>query len=124
MPVFKSLANGANPVAMEFLDSLVVKAVRNKMGIELPLNAGALLIGDVDGNVPEEMEFQLSILKKSFFENGAIEFKIADDKLEQEKIWRARRGASPSISMYGSKKLNEDISVPRSKLPEALEKIL
>jgi glycolate oxidase len=121
--VFKSLANGANPVAMEFLDSLVVKAVRNKMGIELPLNAGALLIGDVDGNVPEEMEFQLSILKKSFFENGAIEFKIADDKLEQEKIWRARRGASPSISMYGSKKLNEDISVPRSKLPEALEKI-
>ena len=66
--VFKSLASGANPVAMEFLDSLVVKAVKEKLGIALPEEAGALLIGDVDGNVQEEVEFQLETLKKSFFE--------------------------------------------------------
>ena len=121
--VFKSLAKGANPVAMEFLDSLVVKAVQEKIGVELPSDAGALLIGDVDGNVPEEVAFQEEILRESFFENGAIDFKIADDPKTQDELWRARRGASPSITIYGSKKLNEDISVPRSKLPEALEKI-
>ncbi|MEO1942408.1 MAG: FAD-linked oxidase C-terminal domain-containing protein, partial [Campylobacterales bacterium] len=32
----------------------------------------------------------------------------------------ARRNASQAITIYGSKKINEDISVPRSKLPEAL----
>ncbi|WP_456430898.1 FAD-binding oxidoreductase [Nitratifractor sp.] len=121
--VFKSLANGANPVAMEFLDALVVKAVKEKLGISLPEEAGALLVGDVDGNVPEEIEFQLKILEKSFRENGAQEFRVAEDPAEREEIWKARRGASPSITMYGSKKLNEDISVPRSKLPEALERI-
>ncbi len=121
--VFKSLASGANPVAMEFLDSLVVKGVKQKLGISLPEDAGALLIGDVDGNIPEELEFQLSILEKSFKENGAMGFEIAEDSKARDEIWRARRGASQSVTIYGSKKLNEDISVPRSKLPEALNKI-
>jgi glycolate oxidase len=121
--VFKSLASGANPVAMEFLDSLVVKAVKEKLGIELPQNAGALLIGDVDGNVEQEVEFQLNTLKESFFQNGASDFKVASSKEERDELWKARRGASPSITIYGSKKLNEDISVPRSMLPIALEKI-
>ncbi len=121
--VFKSLASGANPVAMEFLDSLVVKAVKEKLGIELPSEAGAILVGDVDGNVPEEVAFQLETLQKSFKENGAIDFKVASDKNERDLLWRARRGASQSITIYGSKKLNEDISVPRSMLPVALERI-
>ncbi len=121
--VFKSLAGGANPVAMEFLDSLVVQALREKLGVDLPEEAGALLIGDVDGNVPEELEFQLDILERSFSENGAMDFKIAVEKDERDKLWFARRNASPSITIFGSKKLNEDISVPRSKLPEALESI-
>ncbi len=121
--VFKSLAEGANPVAMEFLDALVVKAVKEKLGIELPEEAGALLIGDVDGNVPEEVDFQLKVLEESFRENGAQEFRVAEDPAEREKIWKGRRGASPSITIYGSKKLNEDISVPRSMLPKALKEI-
>jgi glycolate oxidase len=121
--VFKSLANGANPVAMEFLDSLVVHAVKEKSGIELPEDAGALLIGDVDGNVPEEVAFQLEILEKSFRENGAQEFRIATDPDERDRLWVARRNASPSVTLYGTAKLNEDISVPRSKLPEALTAI-
>ena len=121
--VFKSLANGANPVAMEFLDSLVVQAVQKKLNIELPSKAGALLIGDIDGNVEEEVAYQLETLEKSFKENGVVEFRVATNKAQRDELWRARRGASPSITIFGSKKLNEDISVPRSKLPQALEKI-
>ncbi len=121
--VFKSLASGANPVAMEFLDSLVVQALKEKLGIKLPDDAGALLIGDVDGNVTQEVEFQLEILEKSFRENGAQDFVIADDGEARDKLWHARRNASPSITIFGSKKLNEDISVPRSMLPEALNRI-
>jgi len=121
--VFKSLASGANPVAMEFMDSLVVQALKEKLGVELPKDAGALLIGDVDGNVSQEVDFQLQILQESFKENGAQEFVVANDDKERDKLWYARRNASPSITIFGSKKLNEDISVPRSMLPVALEKI-
>ena len=121
--VFKSLANGANPVAMEFMDDLVVQALQEKLGVELPKDAGALLIGDVDGNVKEEVEFQLKILEASFKENGAQKFVIADIKEERDKLWYARKNASPAITIFGSKKLNEDISVPRSMLPKALKEI-
>ena len=121
--VFKSLSAGANPVAMEFIDSLSVKAIKEKLGVSLPENAGALLIGDIDGNVPEEIEFQISTLKKSFEENSCSSFDVAEDKEEREKIWYARRNVSQCVTVYGSKKLNEDISVPRSKLPLALNEI-
>ncbi|MBL0720994.1 MAG: FAD-binding protein [Sulfurovum sp.] len=121
--VFKSLASGANPVAMEFLDSLVVQALKDKLGVELPADAGALLIGDVDGNVSDEVEFQLKILEDSFRKNGAVNFIIASSDNERDKLWYARKNASPSITIFGSKKLNEDISVPRSMLPKALKEI-
>jgi len=121
--VFKSLAAGANPVAMEFLDSLVIQALKEKLNVDLPDHAGAVLVGDVDGNLEDEMKFQLETLEKSFKENGSTDFIIAKDEAEASKLWYARRNASPSITIFGTKKLNEDISVPRSKLPEALEKI-
>ena len=121
--VYKSLSSGAMPVAMEFMDSLVVKALREKLGVNLPDWAGALLIGDVDGNVEAEIDYQLSILEKSFLENGAKEFVATADEEKSKEIWFARRNASQSITIYGSKKINEDISVPRSKLPEALRGI-
>lgn len=121
--VFKSLAAGANPVAMEFMDALVVQALKEKLGVDLPEDAGALLIGDVDGNVPEEVAFQLDTLERSFKENNAQEFIVAKDDAHRNELWYARRNASPSITIFGSKKLNEDISVPRSMLPDALNAI-
>jgi glycolate oxidase len=121
--VFKSLANGANPVAMEFLDSLVIQALREKLNVDLPASAGAVLVGDVDGNLTQEVDFQLNTLEKSFFENGATEFIKAQDEEHAKELWYARRNASPSITIFGTKKLNEDISVPRSYLPQALENI-
>ncbi len=121
--VFKSLSAGANPVAMEFLDKLVIEALIEKLGVNLPKDAGGVLVGDVDGNVPEEVEFQLKTLEESFKANGAVEFRIAKDEAEAKELWYARRNASQSITIFGNKKLNEDISVPRSMLPKALEKI-
>jgi glycolate oxidase len=121
--VFKSLSAGANPVAMEFLDKLVIEALINKLGVDLPKEAGAVLVGDVDGNVPEEVAFQLETLEASFKENGATEFRIAQDDAEAKELWYARKNASQSITIFGNKKLNEDISVPRSMLPEALSAI-
>ena len=121
--VFKSLSAGANPVAMEFLDALVIKALIQKLGVDLPTEAGAVLVGDVDGNVPEEVAFQLETLEASFKENGASEFRIAKDDDEAKELWFARKNASQSITIFGNKKLNEDISVPRSMLPDALSAI-
>ena len=121
--VYKSLAGGANPVAMEFLDNLSIRAVEEKFHKGLPTDAGAILISDIDGNVEEEIDYQISLLKRYFNENGCKEFKIAKDKKEAADIWFARRNASQSITIYGTKKINEDITVPRSALPKYLEEV-
>ena len=122
--VFKSLAAGANPVAMEFLDALVIKALKQKFPqVDLPEDAGGVLVGDVDGSSEADIQAQLETLKESFANNGSIGFVIAKDEAEGKKLWFARRNASPATMIYGTKKLNEDISVPRSKLPEALDGI-
>ncbi len=121
--VYKTMAGGVTPVAMEFLDKLTIQAVEQKFAKGLPKDAGAILITDVDGNSEQELDAQLDIIKASFDANGCGEFKIAADENEAADLWFARRNASPSLAVYGNKKLNEDITVPRSKLPQLLTKI-
>jgi len=121
--VFKTMASGVTPVAMEFLDNLSIRAVEEKFHKGLPVDAGAILICDVDGNLEVELSNQLTQVEKSFGENRCIAFTRAKDKQEADDLWFARRNASQSITVYGSKKLNEDITVPRAKLPELLRGI-
>jgi len=121
--VYKTMAGGVTPVAMEFLDNLTIRAVEEKFHKGLPTDAGAILITDVDGNLPEEIDYQMGVIERIFNENGCIEFKKARDEAESADLWFARRNASQSITIYGSKKINEDITVPRSVLPELLRRI-
>ncbi|WP_180673995.1 FAD-linked oxidase C-terminal domain-containing protein [Helicobacter sp. 13S00482-2] len=121
--VYKTMASGVTPVAMEFLDNLTIRAVEEKFHKSLPVEAGSILITQVDGDIPEQIQWQLEKIQQKFLENGCIDFKIAKNKEEEASLWFARRNASQSITVYGKKKLNEDITVPRSRLPELLEKI-
>lgn len=120
--VYKTMASGVTPVAMEFLDNLTIRAVEQTYHKGLPVEAGAILVTDVDGNLEEDLDFQLDVIGRVFRENGCSDFHIAQNKQEASDLWFARRNASQSLSVYGSKKLNEDVTVPRSALPELLEK--
>ena len=120
--VYKTMASGITPVAMEFLDNLTIRAVEQTFNKGLPVDAGALLVTDVDGNLEDDLNYQLGEIERVFKENGCSEFRIAKDDKEAADIWFARRNASPALSVYGSKKLNEDVTVPRAVLPELLEK--
>ena len=121
--VFKTMAAGVTPVAMEFLDNLSIKAVEERFHRGLPTSAGAILVSEMDGNNESVINADLERLNEHFIANGASEFKVAKDANESSDIWFARRNCSQAINCYGSLKINEDITVPRSKLPALLEKI-
>ena len=121
--VFKTMAAGVMPVAMEFLDNLSIKAVEERFHRGLPTSAGAILVSEMDGNDESVINADLERLKEHFIANGASEFRVAKDANESSDIWFARRNCSQAINCYGSLKINEDITVPRSKLPALLEKI-
>ncbi|BCX79593.1 FAD-linked oxidase C-terminal domain-containing protein [Campylobacter sp. 19-13652] len=121
--VYKTLASGVTPVAMEFLDALCINAVEDKFNKGLPRDAGAILITDVDANVENVLDYELNIIRECFNQNGASEFLIAKDEAQAADIWFARRNCSQAITCYGSLKLNEDVTVPRSALPHLLSGI-
>ena len=89
---------------MEFLDNLTIRAVEKTFNKGLPIDAGALLVTDVDGNLEDDLNFQLAQIERVFKENGCSDFQIAKDEKEAADIWFARRNASPALSVYGSKK--------------------
>ncbi|MDR2033543.1 MAG: FAD-binding protein [Helicobacteraceae bacterium] len=120
---YKSFINGVTPVAMEFLDNLTIRAVESAYKKGLPIDAGALLIAEVDGNTEADIKWQIETVERVFRENGCSAFIIAKNNTERDAIWFARRNASQSLKIYGPTKLNEDITVPRSALPELLKRI-
>lgn len=121
--VYKTMAAGITPVAMEFLDALCIAAVEEKFHKGLPKGAGAILICETDGNLEAMLLEELALIKEIFVQNGASDFRIAESEEERAGIWFARRNCSQAINIYGTLKLNEDITVPRSQLPELLRRI-
>ncbi|WQX72961.1 glycolate oxidase subunit GlcD [Helicobacter pylori] len=121
--VYKTMSSGVTPVAMEFLDNLSIKAVEERFSKGLPKDAGAILITQVDGVVKEQIAWQLNEIEKHFKANGCVGFKIAQNEQEEQDLWFSRRNASQSISVYGKKKLNEDVTVPRASLPSLLQEV-
>ena len=121
--VCKSMANGVIPVAMEFLDHLTINAIEKKISKGLPLHAGAILITQVDGDSKDSINNQINLIKKVFTENRCVSFIKTINDEDEDNLWSIRRSASQSISIYGEKKINEDVSVLRTKLPILLDKI-
>jgi len=120
--VYKTMAAGVTPVAMEFLDNLTIRAVEQTYNKGLPTEAGAILITDVDGNLEDDLNYQLDKIEETFKQNGCTDFVRAKDEKHAAELWFARRNASQCLSIYGSKKINEDVTVPRSALPALLKK--
>ena len=109
------------PTAMEFIDRGALEAVRRYAGIEVDTRAQAVLLIEVDGEedlVPRLLERIAEVCEQV---GGAT--RVARDQAEAQELWRARRAISPSLVHVAPTKINEDIVVPRSLLPQALARI-
>jgi glycolate oxidase len=52
-----------------------------------------------------------------------VQFRVAKDAEESESLWKVRRLVSPSLRDVNPTKYNEDIVVPRSKVPDVIRRI-
>ncbi len=113
------------PTTLEFMDRATINCIRGKSDIPIPEDCRALLIVEVDGDqevLAKQAEKILSIIDQF----GIIGTRIAETYEESEKIWQVRRIVSPSLRKINPDKFNEDVVVPRSKVPDmirALERI-
>jgi len=112
------MLSGITPSALEFMDRDTIEAIESFKPFGLPADAEALLLIEVDGShktVAESAERIASICSKS----GA-DVKVADDPFSRKRLWEARKAVSPALYHISPVKINEDIVVPPSKIPEAI----
>jgi glycolate oxidase len=82
----------------------------------------ALLLIEVDGD-EETTVRHAGKLKKLCGELGAVTYYEAVEAEDREQLWQTRRSLSPAIMKIRPLKINEDVSVPRMKIPELIEGI-
>lgn len=114
------LSEGITPCAMEFLDELSTQALNTLKPIYPPESKATLII-KLDGNFAPSLEYELEAIKIIAQRFSPLLFKIAQTPQEEQEIWFGRKNASQANSIYGVKKLNEDITIPRSCVPEFLK---
>jgi len=113
------IRNRIIPVTMEFLDRHAIGAVEAYLKRGLPTQAGALLLIEVDGE-KDQLDRQIDRVKSVCEENNMMDVQIAREKAAQDELWKARRSVSASMVRLKPRRINEDISVPRSRIPEMI----
>jgi glycolate oxidase len=110
------------PMAMEVIDKFCVEAVEQSFAFGLSKDANAILLVAVDGS-RDEVEKNAALIETIIADNAGFDIVRAKSKEEEDKLWDVRRAISPSLMKYGTLKINEDVVVPRSKVPELVAKI-
>jgi glycolate oxidase len=110
---------GIIPAALEMMDQGIVGAVEAAFHFGFPLDAGAVLLIEVDGlevAVDEEAEKIVAICQSS----GAREVRRATTEKERLLLWKCRKQAFGAIGRLSPSYCTQDGVVPRTRLPEIL----
>jgi glycolate oxidase len=109
------------PSILEFMDHSSITCVEEYLHMGLPTKAQAMLLIEVDGD-HEAVVRQGALIEQTCLGLGAQGVKKASTAKEAESLWKARRSVSPAVFRLRPHKINEDIVVPRDKIPEAINR--
>jgi glycolate oxidase len=103
------------------MDYATLQCVEKRFSLGIPASGRAVLLIEVDGD-REAVTRQGKTVEQICRRIGATGVKKAATPREAEDLWKARRAISPAIFRLRPNKINEDIVVPRDKIPEAVER--
>lgn len=120
--VSSAIAAGAVPSKLEFMDTACTNAIEDYLHLGLPREAGAVLLVDTDGDDPAMVDAELELVAQACEAAGGT-VKRAATPAEADALWQARRSISPALGRIRPQRMNEDIVVPRSALPDVVREI-
>ncbi|MFC0524593.1 FAD-binding oxidoreductase [Pontibacillus salicampi] len=120
--ISKTLTSGILPSKMEFMDQACIKAVENFQPAGLPIDAAAIVIIELDGH-PETLAIEKQLVQSIMEDIGARETVLPDSEEAAARIWHARKQVSPAIAKIKPTKVSEDATVPRSKIPDMMDRL-
>lgn len=117
------IAEGIVPATLEMLDRMTIKAVEESIHAGFPLDAEAVLLIEIDG-LKDGMERLADRIIEICRKNKAREVKAAKTEEERTQLWAGRKGAFGAIARLRPNYLVCDGTVPRTKLPEVLARVV
>ncbi len=118
----KFTPEGLLPMAMEVIDRNSIGAIEKNYAFGFSPETEALLLVSVDGE-KSQVECESKLIEKILQDNGGFDILRSRSKEDENKLWDARRAISPSLMKYNNLKINEDVVVPRSKVPELIRRV-
>lgn len=116
------MAQPVVPCALEFMDGNALKMVRTETGDSLPETAGALLMIEIDG-IGSQLDELAGLLVTAARVEGTISIDQARTQDEVNALWSIRKALSPALKRVAPKKINEDVVVPVSRIPELVSEL-
>jgi D-lactate dehydrogenase len=111
------MAQAVTPCALEFMDRASLNLVRQFVGLDLSEQVGALLMIEVDGPAAL-LDHAVAAVEAAAGCEGVLEVHSAASATEVEQLWKTRKSLSPALRNAAPKKINEDVVVPVSRIPE------
>ncbi len=105
------------PCTLEYMDATAIDIVRDKFPFSLPVETGALLLIELDGQA-DIVNLQARALEDFLRQHNLLRLERADNAEEAAALWNARRSVSPAAFALKPHKMGEDVVVPRSRIPE------
>jgi glycolate oxidase len=117
------LSAGILPATLELMDQTAITCIEEAMHLGLPTDVEASLLIETDGTNQQAVESEIEACVQICQGNGARSVKRAQNETERNNLWKARRSISPSLARKAPNKLGEDITVPRSAIPEVVKRL-
>jgi len=117
------IADGIIPATLEMLDRLTIKAVEESIHAGFPLDAEAVLLIELDG-LKDGMERLAERIMQICRKNNVREVNAAKNEAQRTQLWAGRRGAFGAVARLRPNYLVCDGTVPRTKLPKVLTKVM
>src|SRR5690606_222581 len=118
--VSRIMAQPETPAALEFIDGAAIGMIRDYAETDLPADAGAMLLIEIDGH-GDHLTAATAAVAAAAEGQGLIELRQARDAAETRALWAARKALSPALRRIAPKKINEDVVVPVSRMPELID---
>lgn len=118
--VARIMAQPVTPCALEFIDDVALKLARDHDPTAGVPEAGALLMIEVDGE-PDALPAAAEAVARAARGDGLEELRVAETAAETKALWSARKALSPAQRKLSPHKINEDVVVPVSRLPELVD---
>ncbi|TMC23536.1 MAG: FAD-binding protein [Chloroflexi bacterium] len=116
------ISAGLVPATMEMMEQKIIRIIEPFAKAGLPLDAGAILIIEVDGH-PQSLDMQIAEIAQILRKYAVREIKFAHSAQERNRIWLARKSAAGAVTRLAPSYYTVDVTVPRSSLTEMLVQV-